>query len=224
MTGLVRKATFLAVCGLLCAGVAMAHVPDPVNSDCPSSCIKVVGSDGVVGDPVGEYCVTVRDFNNVPIENSSVVIDFSNCDIQLCIDQKDPDALVDCISQTVRKLTNVNGVACFRVLGKRRNVECTPKATNCVEVFADGVFLCGLFAPAFDLINEAGNVGVSGLDFSQFQHLFFDCGTYISAIDYNCNGVDDGNDFSQFLGVFFNGQSAVNCSPPKDPNVGPKCP
>ncbi len=225
MTGLVRKATLLAVCGLLSAGVAMAHVPDPVNSDCPASCIKVVGSDGVVGDPTGQYCVTVRDFNNVPIENSSVVIDFSNCDIQLCIDQKDPDVIVDCISQTVRKLTNVNGVACFRVLGKRRpGVGCTVKPTNCVSVFADGVFLCGLFAPAFDLINEPSNVGVSGLDFGEFLHLFFDCGTYISAIDYNCNGVDDGGDFSTFLAVFFNGQSAVNCSPPKDPNVGPKCP
>src|SRR5438093_12438986 len=138
MTGLVRKATLLAVCGLLSAGAAIAHVPDPVNSDCPASCIKVVGSDGTVGDPIGQYCVTVRDFNNVPIENSLVVIDFSNCDIQLCIDQKDPDALVDSISQTVRKLTNVNGIACFRIQGKRRPVSCAVKPINCVEVLADG--------------------------------------------------------------------------------------
>src|SRR5262245_9369137 len=135
MTGLVRKATLLAVCGLLSAGVAMAHVPDPVNSDCPASCIKVVGSNGTSGDPVGQYCVTVCDFNNVPIENSSVVIDFHNCDVQLCIDQKDPDVIVDCVSQTVRKLTNVNGVACFKVLGKRRLIaDCSvAKPTNCVQ-------------------------------------------------------------------------------------------
>jgi len=224
MTGLVRKATLLAVCGLLSAGAAMAHVPDPVNSECPASCILIVGHDGTQGDPVGQYCVTVRDFNNVPIENSSVVLDFSNCDIQLCIDQHDPDVLVDCISQTVRKLTNVNGVACFRVVGKRRTgFGCTIKPANCAEVFADGVFLCNAFSPTFDLINE-NNTGVSGLDFSEFLHLFFDCGVYISAIDYNCNGVVDGNDFSQFLGVFFGGASSQNCNPVKDPNVGPKCP
>jgi hypothetical protein len=123
MTGLVRKATLLAVCGLLAASAALAHVPDPANSDCPGTCIKVVGHDGSVGDPLGQYCITIRDFNNVPIENSSVVVDFSNCDIQLCVDQKDPDVIVDCVSQTVRKLTDVNGVACFRVIGKRRNVD-----------------------------------------------------------------------------------------------------
>ena len=127
MTGLVRKATLLAVCGLLSAGAAVAHVPDPANSECPSPCIKVVGHDGTVGDPMGEYCITIRDFNNVPIENSSVVVDFSNCDIQLCVDQKDPDVIVDCVSMTVRKLTDVNGVACFRVIGKRRDTDCAAK-------------------------------------------------------------------------------------------------
>jgi hypothetical protein len=223
MTGLVRKALLLAVCGLLSAGAAVAHVPDPANSDCPATCIKVVGHDGTVGDPLGQYCVTIRDFNNVPIENSSVVVDFSNCDIQLCVDQKDPDVIVDCISQTVRKLTDANGVACFRVVGKRRNVDCTPKPNPCTEIFADGVFICAVYSPVFDLINEAG-VGMSGNDLSTFLHLFFDCGVYLTAIDYNCNATTDGDDLSQFLAAFFGGGSGLACDPGKDPNVGPKCP
>ena len=37
----------------------------------------------------------------------------------MCVDQKDANAIVDCVSQTVRKLTDVNGVACFRIVGKR---------------------------------------------------------------------------------------------------------
>jgi hypothetical protein len=223
MTGLVRKATLFAVCGLLAAGTAMAHVPDPANSECPSPCIKVVGHDGTVGDPMGEYCITIRDFNNVPIENSSVVVDFSNCDIQLCVDQKDPDVIVDCVSMTVRKLTDVNGVACFRVIGKRRDLDCAPKPNPCVEVFADGVFICALYAPTFDLENEPG-AGVSGNDLSRFLHLFLDCGVYLTAIDYNCNKEADGDDLSQFLAGFFNGGSVLNCDPPKDVNLGPKCP
>ena len=223
MTGLVRKATLLAVCGLLAAGTAMAHVPDPANSECPSPCIKVVGHDGTDGDPMGEYCITIRDFNNVPIENSSVVVDFSNSDIQLCVDQKDPDVIVDCVSMTVRKLTDVNGVACFRVIGKRRDLDCTPKPNPSTEVFADGVFICALYAPSFDLENEPG-AGVSGNDLSRFLHLFLDCGVYLTAIDYNCNKEMDGDDLSQFLAGFFNGGSVLNCDPPKDVNLGPKCP
>jgi hypothetical protein len=124
---------------------------------------------------------------------------------------------------TVRKLTDVNGVACFRVIGKRRAVDCAAKPNPCTEVFADGVFICALFSPTFDLVNEVGT-GVSGNDFSQFLHLFFDCGVYLTGIDYNCNGATDGDDFSQFLGVFFAGGSVLNCDPPKDVNLGPKCP
>jgi hypothetical protein len=34
----------------------------------------------------------------------------------------------------------------------------------------------------------------------------------------------DGDDLAQFLGGFFAGGSVQNCNPPKDPNLGPKCP
>jgi hypothetical protein len=224
MTGLVRKATLLAVCGLLSAGAAIAHVPDPVNSECPATCIYVVGHNGVVGDPVGNFCVTVRDFNNVPIENSSVVIDFSHCDLQLCIDQKDPDALVDCVSQTVRKLTNVNGQACFRVLGKSRPaLGCGGQPPGCVQILADGVFLCALNAPTFDLVNAADGSGLGAADLSAFLSAFF-CGTNPVRADYICDGTVGAGDLSKWLSVFFAANSAQNCPPPKDPNVGPKCP
>ena len=227
----VRRATLLAVCGLLVAGVAMAGVPDPKNTQCRNAakgtaldaCIQIVGHDGVVGDTQGEYCIIVRDFNNVPIQYASVVIDFSNCDTQLCVDQKDPAVIVDCISQTVRKLTGANGIACFRVIGKRRAVDCAARPTPCAEVFTDGVFSCALYTAVYDLVNEAG-VGVSGNDLSEFLHLFFDCGVYLTAIDYNCNRVNDGDDLSKFLAVYLNAGSALNCDPPKNPQVGPKCP
>jgi hypothetical protein len=184
--------------------------PDPANAECPGPCIKVVGHDGAVGDPIGQYCITLRDFNNVPVPNSTVIVDFSNCDIQLCADQKDPGVIVDCVSQTLRKFSDVNGVACFRVIGRRRNADCAPKPNPCVEAFWEGTFLCALYAPAFDLVNEPG-VGLSGTDLSEFLHLFFDCGVYLSAIDYNCNDSIDGDDFSQFLTAFFAQGSVLGC-------------
>ena len=193
------------------ANSARGGVPDPANSECPAECIKVVGHDGVLGDAIGKYCVTIRDFNNVPVPNATVTVEFSNCgDVQLCTDQKDPDVIVDCVSQTVRKLTDVNGKACFRVIGCRRNMACANSPIPCVEVFWDGTFVCALRAPVFDLVREPG-VGVSGNDLSEFLNLFFNCGVYLAAIDYNCNASVDGDDFAQFLAAFFASGSALGC-------------
>jgi len=203
----------LTLWGLLAASVAIASPPDPSHFECPAPFIQIVGTDGVVGDPLGEYCVTARDFNNVPITNTPIVIDFSRCDVQLCADQRDPGVVVDCISQTVRKLTGANGVACFRVIGKRRGGGCADAPLPCVEVFWDypgNLFICSLGAAVYDLVNEAG-AGVTGNDLSEFLHLFLDCGVYLPAIDYNSNGADDGDDFSRFLRAFFGGGSAANC-------------
>ena len=209
MTRSARIVALLAVFHLIGAGAAMAGFPDPANSECPDAFIKIVGHNGVVGDPAGEYCVTIRDFNNVPVANAPVIIDFSNCGLQLCSDQLDPGVTVDCVAQKISRLTDVAGRACFRVIGKRRpGLECTAGPVPCVEVWWDQVFVCGLFAVTFDLDPAAG---MSGNDLSEFLHLFFDCGVYLSAIDYNGNGQTDGDDLSQFLKGFFAGGSALNC-------------
>jgi hypothetical protein len=232
MTGLVRKATLFAMCGLLAAGVAMAHVPDPTKCECPpDGWIYVVGHDGNCNDGVGAFCVTIRDFNQLPIENASVVIDFSACDLQLCIDQLncvDPDPLrptfVDCNSQTVRRLTNAAGQACFSISGKSRDgLGCGGAAPGCVKVYADGVFICALSAPTFDLVNDADGSGLGAGDLSNWLTLFF-CGNSPIRGDYICDGSVGADDLSKWLTVFFGAGSVLNCPPPKDPQVGPKCP
>ena len=244
MTGLVRKATLLAVCGVLAASVAVANVPDPANSDCINTgaltlgldcpkAIYVVGDDGAgTADPVGEFCVTVRDFNNVPIENSSVIIDFSNCDVQLCFEQDAPGpdindgVQVDCVSRTVRKLTDASGEACFSVRGKTKYTgDVCAFTKNCVEVFADGVFLCALDAPTFDLVNQGGEDGLNPNDLSNWLFLTFNCpeGPYRGNYDCTNQSTVDPNDLSIWLFVNFQGLSAANCAGAKTV-VGPKCP
>ena len=220
MNRTLRIAVPLAICGWLAAGVASAGPPDPANSECPGPAIYVVGHDGVVGDPAGEYCVTIRDFNNVPVVNALVTIDFSNCgDVQLCTNQLDPGVSIDCIARTLSRRTDALGRACFRAIGKRRDVDCVATPSPCVEVWWDNsTFVCALFAPVFDLVNEGGGVGLSGNDLSEFLHVFFDCGVYLSAIDYNANGSIDGDDFSRWLNAFFGHGSALNCPPAE------KCP
>jgi hypothetical protein len=213
MTGLVRKAMLLAACGLFVAGVAAANVPDPTQSDCPTGCIYVVGSNGTVADPIGTFCVVVRNSNGVPINGALVQIDFSACDVVLCPDQLDPDATVDCNFQSVFKTTPANGTVCFSIMGKSKGgLGCGGAAPNCVKILAEGVVLCTVNAPTFDLNNDGGGVGVGGTDLSAWLDAFF-CGTSPLRADYTCDGSVGGDDLSAWLTEYFTGNSAVNCDP-----------
>ncbi|HEY2954450.1 MAG TPA: hypothetical protein VGK89_04295 [Candidatus Eisenbacteria bacterium] len=241
MTGLVRKAMFLAVCGLLTAGVAFAHVADPANSECHNvgaaappinlncdlikAVVYVVGNNlaGTVADPVGQFCVTVRDFNNVPIENSSVILDFTDCDVQLCNNPTLDGSVVDCPSATVRKLSDASGVACFKVRGKTKaGLGCGGAAKNCLKIFADSQLLCTGDAPTFDLVGQpAGQEGLNPSDLSEFLKQLLLCATNPPRANYACNNqVVDPSDLSAFLKVFLLlGNSPKNC-----PVGSPKCP
>ncbi|HEY2954191.1 MAG TPA: hypothetical protein VGK89_02940 [Candidatus Eisenbacteria bacterium] len=232
-----RQVILFCACGLLSAGVARAGFFDPANCECtnrgPASLgsfcqtanVYVTGNTGGVADPVGEFCVTVRDFNNAPIANSSVVIDFSQCDLQLCANQLDPGVIVDCALQTVGKLTDVNGEACFRVQGKSRpsgSLGCGGAAAYCVRVFADGQFLCAGDAPTFDLVGQGGEEGLNPNDLSEFLRQWLICATNNYRCNYDCsNRVLDPIDLSYFLRVWLlRGGSTTNCAGA----VGPKCP
>jgi hypothetical protein len=119
MTGLVRKATLLGVCGLLTASIALANVPDPARSSVPTY-IFVVGkvNGGANPDPVGLGTVTVRDFANNPIVGAQVTLNFSGCcDINLC----DAGVGHSCALRTVSGLTNGAGQFSFTVLGAAKD-------------------------------------------------------------------------------------------------------
>lgn len=119
MTGLVRKATLLGVCGLFAASIAAANVPDPAHSSVPGF-ILVVGkiNSGANNDPVGLATITVRDFTNNPIAGALVTLDFSGCcDINLC----DAGTGHNCAARTVSGLTNGSGQYQFTVLGAAKD-------------------------------------------------------------------------------------------------------
>jgi len=119
MTGLVRKATLLGVCGLFAASIAMANVPDPARSSVPAFvlCVGKVNG-GANPDPVGLATVTVRDFANNPIAGALVTLDFSGCcDINLC----DAGVGHSCAARTVSGLTNGSGQFSFTVLAAAKD-------------------------------------------------------------------------------------------------------
>jgi hypothetical protein len=222
MTGLVRKATLLSVCGLLAASAAFAAVPDPGNSSFNKVNLNLVGHDGTSPDAFSPFTVNVKDLAGNPIQGSIVVVDFSGCsDIQFCEDQLG-NSTADCPTRTVRKTTDVNGNATFNIIGGALIDSGDPDGSdcNCVIVYADGVNIVetsdgAMNAGAFDLDN-AGGIGVADLslwlgDFgaaagalrSDYNH-DADCGNQSAAV-----GVAD---LSIWLAAFGNGGSGDSCA------------
>jgi hypothetical protein len=226
MTGLVRKATLLSVCGLLAAGVAFANVPDPVHSTIVATFggtyygIPLGGSDLTTSDPSSQLVVTVKDLANNPIANSTVIVDFSACsDVQICDTQLD-GSTADCATKTVRMATNGAGQATFYIVG-HADVAADADGSNlgAVTVYADGVNLydaaedvngAGLNAACYDL---DGSSGVSGTDLSLWLS---DFGLVLAngpeRGDYDYDGILSGTDLSGWLTYFGKLQSPFSCA------------
>ena len=221
MTGLVRKATLLSVCGLLAASAAFASVPDPGNSTFNKAGLNLVGHDGTAPDAFSPFTVHVEDLAGNPIQGSIVVVDFSACsDIQFCEDQLG-NSIADCPTRTVRKTTDVNGDATFNIIGGALIDIGDPDGSDCdcVEVYADGVNLVEagdepVNAGLFDLDNAGG---VGGPDLSLWL-ADFGGGSNPPRADYDhdatagCFDGVGGPDLSIWLACFGGGASALGCA------------
>jgi hypothetical protein len=211
MTGLVRKATLLGVCGLMAAATALANVPDPAHSTCPNW-LFVVGrvNGGTNTDAVGLATVTVRDFANNPIANALVKIDFSGCcDINLC-SAVVAGQTVDCANRRVTGFTNNVGVFQFTILGAAKDpgniVPCAPPGNciyggcglNGVSIVANAgtgdVKLCNVTAVCLDLNGAATPAGSNGTSIGDVANEFNLFGAralgqpYKGRGDFNCDG------------------------------------
>lgn len=221
MTGLVRKATLLTACGLLSAGAAMASVPSAANSTIPSN-INLVGRVAAAVSTNHPITVVVRDLANNPVPNSSVVIDFTGCqDVQASNAQADLGVLVDCITHTVRGVTDVAGSVTMHVQGGAGAVGTggepgpvyaggTPSGA-CAVITADGVNLGSVFVGAFDLDKGNGSpAGVGASALSEWLQDFGACAVapFCARSDFNGDGAVGAADLSLQLVEF--GSSADN--------------
>ena len=216
MTGLVRKATLFAVCGLVTASAAFASVPSPANSNAPA-CVALVGNAAGTIDVAGQFTVTVRDLANIPINNSLVVVDFSGANgLQLCNSGAFAGVTIDCGTQTARAFTGAGGTVTFRIAGHANNAggnqpPYPPYSDG--KIFADGVLLRSPTVLAYD--NDG--VGMGAGDLSAFLGDFFG-GNNPSRADFDCSGGLGASDLSAWLTVFFASGSTSNC-----PASGTQC-
>jgi len=236
MTGLVRKATLLGVCGLIFAGVAYANVPDPAHSSL-NTFVFVGGraTPSAGPDPTVAYTVTVRDFANNPIAGSNVQLNFGACtDTKLCLGTTG----VNCTGGSggtpiVAGLTNASGAITFSVMGASNNwgdnahcpasgsptpqVLCPGAGAACVTIYADGVILG--HATAIDYDEDGANSApgsVNAADLSKLKTDITGCSLvspirYVGRSDFDHNNVINSTDISFLKTVIANGLSAVGC-------------
>jgi hypothetical protein len=221
MTGLVRKATLLSVCGLLCAGVALAGVPSSLTSVIGTG-MNLVGTTGGAADIKGQKLIVVKDAGGTPVQNSTVVIDFSAAtaqDLRLCSTQPQAGMGVSCANHTVVALTDATGTATFDVVGGAINPGTgTPGApapgfgSGGGTVRADGVLLGTLTIGAPDE-NDVGGVGSADLGlFLNDRFSITGPANFRGRSDFNGTNTVDSSDLGGFLNIRFGGGSTVSCA------------
>jgi hypothetical protein len=224
MTGLVRKATLLVACGLLVmAGSALAGRPYAPNSVIPAY-ISVVGTVGATfgtsgvmsgtTDPSGQFTIVIRDIANLPVNNSSVILDFVNCtDVKICQDQNDVTKTVAC--PTVAGVTNTLGQVTFNVVGSGLNVgggKPYPTPAACCQIWADGYSMGYAVVPVYDQ-DGAGVGGAAGMQLADCRAVLVDygIGAYCGRSDLDKNGALTLADFRTSLLLYGIGASATGC-------------
>ncbi len=193
-----------------------APIPSPGNSIVPPF-IALVGNDGSGRvDGAGNFTITVRDNNNIPINGSLVVVDLSGCigGDWLCATQN-PGLTADNATKTVYGFANGAGVITMTIGGHGTNLGNTPPyhAEGCVKVYADGVLMtpAGINLRVYD---QDGN-GLAPGDFAAVLGDFF--GRQSLRCDYDNSGDLGPNDLSMWLSVFFS-------RAPSDTGSGSNCP
>jgi hypothetical protein len=240
MTGLVRKATLLAACGLVVAGAAMAGVPNAANSQKPCLILADFPNSNQFGGANPGVCainalkVIVRDALNNPVANSDVVLDFSTCtvgNIKLADTQADPAITTACGGKTVLKTTNALGEVCFSVIGGTNIVDNStlypfytgtparnigPSAGQvCGKIYASGNLMDTklVIVNKYDLTTGApGNVNAGdGAFHSDAQGAVAGGVGYRTFGDYNCDGTVNAGDGA--LGLDAQGNNGLSGFP-----------
>jgi hypothetical protein len=211
MTGLVRKATLLAVLGLLAASVAVAGVPDPGQSIVPTY-IDLVACNGGVIDPYGAFTVTVNDAGGNPVQGCVVKIVFAD---DLYIYDAITGLTVDCGENSVSAVSDLNGVANFNIPGATINSNgvAAGSGANGATIYACEISLGQATVCVFDEGGALGTLGVAANDLAGWLGDFGKQGTigYKGRSDFNHDGAIAANDLAKWLQRFGSGASNSAC-------------
>jgi len=212
MTGLVRKASLLAVLGILAtATVAGAGVPDPAQCVIPSFFDLVACKDGVV-DSYGAFTVTVNDAGGNPMPGVAVEIVFAS---DLYIYSAIAGLTVNCTDNSVMAMTDASGVAYFTIPGATINTNGVAAGSGLggAAIYANDIALGTATVAVYDENGAATTAGVEVTDLAAWLGDFAKVGTigYKGRSDFNHNGAVEVVDLSTWLVRFASQNSSQNC-------------
>jgi hypothetical protein len=196
------KRFFLVVCALaLVASAAYADVPDPSNCETTLDGVQrlYLCPDGLGDCTASDFCVTVRNAANAPINNAVVEILVGG----------QPTYTLICPGQTTVANTDVAGVVCFNIAGGG----CYKHQADAGIIRANGINI-----REFEAVMSSDYVG-QGDDGepSRYDHLVApdDLSSFVSAYqggagpaschDYDNNGVTDPGDLAVFIAAYKGG-------------------
>ena len=179
----------------LSAALGLIALHAPAHAGVPSAANSTVAMC-LTACPLGDmgFAITVRDLANNPIENGTVIVDFSSCpEAFICTTPgMAPDPyLLNIGARTMRMFTNAAGQVTFPL---RVGGLCAP---GTVRVYADGVLIAqrGLASP-----DQNGNgVAVAIVDVD-FDIALTKLGTNDPTADFDCDGDVDDDDLYVILG------------------------
>ena len=195
----------LALAAMLAAAAsARADFPNPANSTIPAY-VTLVGHEGGVADPGGEFIVVFRDLANNPIAGATIVCDFTGCpDLRIAAAQPFPGVTADCATRTVRAITDAAGTARFRIVGGAVNPgNASGAGFRAMKLYADGILLGSVTASAVD---QNGLDGLTANDMSAWLADLVS-GASVGRSDYDGNETLGANDLSKWLGFYGAGHS-----------------
>ena len=192
---------------LLTPALTSASPPSPANDTTPL-CISLVGANGATPAPAGQFTVVCRDLANNPMPGAVVVIDLSACpDLEICADQMDPAATVDCAHKTVSKLTAADGSVHFTLLGGSNGAGNASTLLSGGRIYKNGTLIQAPTVSAFDL---DGSAGVGAGDLSAWL-TDFGSGLPFGRSDYDCSGNVGASDLGLWLTAFASTTMAQSC-------------
>ncbi|HTR97835.1 MAG TPA: hypothetical protein VMH61_08035 [Candidatus Acidoferrales bacterium] len=209
MTGLIRKATLLAACGVFIAAAAMAGVPSPGTSTFPTY-IRLVGNAAGVPDTIdGRFQVIVRDVGGNPLNQQFVKADFSGCtaDTKIASNQLNANYTTNCAAKTTGAYTDVTGTVYLTLLGN--SFGAAVNGAGCMKLYAGTTLLSSVTANILDLDGVSGettndlSIGLADLGFH----------VYYGRTDYDENGSVTTNDLSVALGLLGGHHTSATGSP-----------
>jgi hypothetical protein len=208
--GAVRTSVVIGVLALCSAWPVSASPPAPWNSTAPAH-ITLVGTHAGAPDALGSFTVIVRSISNNPLPNRTVDIDLSGCtDLEICSDQLDPAASVDCAAKRVQKVTDSNGRASFTILGGSNGSNHATTLQGGAKIYAQGILLASSTASALDLD------GVNGVAINDLSVWLSDFGAPgnppFGRSDFDGSGTIDVNDLSLWITAYGAGGSVQSCT------------